>query len=96
METPAIGQPGSAQPAYLPYLKPDHHPMPAGADPAPGDLEQSLAGERTHTRIVWWAKLLIDRQAEDVAVEAAAAVQVARAQEDPVAENIHATIPAPQ
>jgi hypothetical protein len=33
-------------------------------------------------------------QAQDVAVEAAAAVQVAGAQEDPAAQNVHATIPA--
>jgi hypothetical protein len=39
-------------------------------------------------------ELPVHGQAQDVAVEAAAAVQVAGAQEDPAAQNVHATIPA--
>ena len=40
------------------------------------------------------AELPVDGHAQDVAVEAATAVQVAGAQEDPAARNVHPTIPA--
>jgi hypothetical protein len=60
----------------------------------PGDLKQSRPEEEHHTGIVWGAELPADGQAEDVAVEAAAAVQVAGADENPAAQNVHTTIPA--
>jgi len=45
--------------------------------PSPGDLEQSLAGEEHQPGVVRRAELPVDGQAEQVTVEAAAAVQVA-------------------
>ncbi len=60
----------------------------------PADLEQPLAGKEDHPGIVRRAGLPGDGQAQDVAVEAAAAVKVAGAQEDPAAQDVHATIPA--
>ena len=60
----------------------------------PADLEQPLAGKEDHLGIVRRAGLPGDGRAQDVAVEAAAAVQVAGAQEDPAAQDAHATIPA--
>ena len=60
----------------------------------PGDFEQPLAEEEHHSGIVRRAELPGDGQAQDVAVEATAAVQVAGAQEDPAAQNVHATISA--
>ena len=47
---------------------------------------------RTHPGIVRGTELSVDRQAQQVAVEAAAAVQVAGPQQDPAAQNVHATI----
>ena len=60
----------------------------------PGDFEQSLAEEEHHSGIVRRAELPVDGQAQDVVVEVAAALQVAGAQEDPAAQNVHATISA--
>ena len=60
----------------------------------PGDLEQARAEEEHQAGIIRGAELPVDGQAQDVAVEAAAAVQVAGAQQDPAAQNVHATIPA--
>ena len=60
----------------------------------PGDFAQSRAEEEHHSGIVRQAELPVDGQAQDVAVEAAAAVQVAGAQEDPAAQNVYATISA--
>ena len=74
------------------YLDPDHNRAPGRAGRVPGDFEHSRAGEEHHSGIVRRAELPVDGQAQDVAVEAAAAVQVAGAQEDPAAENVHATI----
>jgi hypothetical protein len=48
-----------------------------------GDLEQSLAEEENHPGMVRRAELPVDGQAQDVAVEAEAAVQVAGEHEDP-------------
>lgn len=59
----------------------------------PGDLEQPLAEEEHQPGIVRWAELPVDGQAEQVTLEVAAAVQVAGAQQDPAAQNVHATIP---
>jgi len=59
-----------------------------------GDLKQALAGEEHQPGIVRRAGLPGDGQAGQVTVEAAAAVQVAGAQQDPAAQNVHATIPA--
>ncbi len=60
----------------------------------PGDLEQSRAEEEHHPGIVRRVELPVDGQAQYVAVEAAAAVQVAGPQENPAAQNLHATISA--
>jgi len=49
---------------------------------------------RTPARIVPQAELPADGQAQHVTVAAAAAVQVARAQQDPAAQDVHATIAA--
>ena len=91
---------GCDQPGVLgvdiPYLDPDHHRVPGRAGRVPGNFEQSRAQEEHHSGIVPRAELPVDGQAQDIAVEAAAAVQVAGAQEDPAAQNIHATISAPR
>jgi len=79
----------------VPYLDPDHHHRaPGKAGGTPGDLEQSRAEEEHHAGIVRRAELPVDGQAQHIAVEAAAPVQIAGAQEDPAAQNVHATIPA--
>jgi hypothetical protein len=67
---------------------------PGGPGVCPEDLEQARAEEEHNPGIVWRAELPADGQAQDVAVEAAAAVQVAGPQEDPAAQNVHATISA--
>jgi hypothetical protein len=67
--------------------------VPGRAGRVPGDLERPRA-ENTTPGIVWRAELPVDGQAQYVAVEAAAAVQVAGPQEDPAAQNVHATISA--
>ena len=89
---------GCSQPCMLgadiPDLDPDHHRVPGRADPVAGDLEQPLAEVEHQTGIVRRAELPVDGQAEQVTVEAAAAVQVAGTQQDPAAQNVHPTIPA--
>jgi len=75
-------------------LDPDHHRAPGRPGRVPGDLEQPLAEVEHQPGILRRPELAVDGQAEQVAVEAAAAVQVARAQHDPAAQNVHATIPA--
>jgi len=94
-----MGASGRGQPGVLgvnvPYLDPGHHHWAPGRPAAcPGDLEQARAGEEHHAGIVRGAEVPVDGQAQRVAVEAAAAVQVAGAQQDPAAQNVHATIPA--
>jgi hypothetical protein len=79
--------------ADIPYLDPDHHRAPWSISRVPGDLKQSLAEEEHHPRMVWRAELPVDGQTQHVAVEAETAVQVAGADEDPAAQNVHATIP---
>jgi hypothetical protein len=95
---PDDGDSGSSQPGVLsvniPYLEPDPHRVPNRTGRMPGDLEQSQAEEEHHPGIVLWAELPVDGQAQYVAVEAAAAVQIAGPQEDPAAQNVHATISA--
>ena len=80
--------------ADIPYLDPDHHRAPGRAGRVPGDFEEPRAEEEHHPGIFPGAELPVDGQAQDVAVEATAAVQVAGAQEDPAAQNVHTTIPA--
>jgi len=87
------GQPGVLG-VNIADLDPDHHRGPGSAGRAPRDLEQPLAEEEHQPGIVRRAELPVDGQAEQVTVEAAAAVQVAGAQEDPAAQNVHATIPS--
>jgi hypothetical protein len=55
----------------------------------PGDLEQPPAEGEHHPGIVVGTELPLDGQAQHVAVEAAAEVQVAGPQEDPAAQNVH-------
>ena len=69
--------------ADIPHLDPDHQRAPWRAGCVSGDLKQSLAEEENHPRMVRRAELPADGQAQDVAVEAEAAVQVAGAHEDP-------------
>ena len=87
------GQPGVLG-VDIPHLDPDHHRVAARTGRVPGNLKHSRPEEEHHTGIVWGAELPADGQAKDVAVEAAAAVQVAGADENPAAQNIHTTIPA--
>ena len=78
---PDDGDSGRGQPGVpgvdVPYLDPDHHRVSGRAGRVPGDPGQSRAEEEHHPRIVRWAELPVDRQAQYVAVEAAAAVQAA-------------------
>jgi len=60
----------------------------------PGDLEQAQAKEEHHPGIVRRAELPEDGQAQDIAVVAAAAAQVAGPQQDPAAQNVQATMSA--
>jgi hypothetical protein len=87
------GQPGALG-VDIAYLDPDHHRVPGRAGRVPRDLEQARAEEEHHPGIVWRAELPVDGQAQYVAVEAAAAVQIAGPQQDPAAQNVHAAISA--
>jgi hypothetical protein len=87
------GQPGVLG-VNIPYLEPDHHRTTGRTGRVPGDFEQSLAEEQHHPGIVLRAEPPVDGQAQYITVEAAAAVQVAGPQEDPAAQNVHATISA--
>jgi hypothetical protein len=79
---------GRSQPGVLgadiPDLDPDHHRVPERAGRVPGDLEESRAREEHHAGIVWRAEFSVNAQAQDVAVETAAAVQVPGPQEGPL------------
>ncbi len=92
------GDSGRGQPGVLlvdvAYLDPGLHRATGRAGRVPGDLEQPLAEEEPHAGIVWGTELPVDGQARHGAVEAAAAVQGAGPQEEPAAQNIHATISA--
>jgi hypothetical protein len=79
--------------ADIPHLDPDRQRAPWHAGCVSGELEQSLAEKEIHPRMVLKAIFRVDGQAQDVAVEAEAAVQVAGAHEDPAAKNVLATIP---
>ena len=74
-------------------LDPDHHRGPGRAGRVPA-TSSTPAGEEQQPGIIRRAELPANRQAQQVTVEAAAAVQVARAQQDPAAQNVHAIIPA--
>ena len=87
------GQPGVLG-VNIADLDPDHHRVPGRVSRVPGDLKQPLAEEEHQPGIVRRAELPVDGQAEQVTVEAPAAVQVAGAQEDPAAQNVHAAIPS--
>ena len=60
----------------------------------PGDFEQGLAEKEHYPGIFLGPELPADGQAQHVAVEATAPAQVAGAQEDSAAQNVHATISA--
>jgi hypothetical protein len=87
------GQPGVLG-VHIADLDPDDHRVSGRAGRVPGDLEQPLAGEEHQPGIIRRAELPADGQVEQAAVEAAAAVQVAGAQQDPAAQNVYAAIPA--
>jgi hypothetical protein len=70
------------------------HRVPGRVGRVPGDLEQLLAEVEHQPGIIRRPEFPVDGQAEQVTVEAAAAVLVAGAQQDPAAQNIRATIPA--
>jgi hypothetical protein len=80
--------------ADVPHLDPDHYRVPGRAVTVPRDLEQSRAEEEHHAGILRRAELPVDGQAKYITVEAAAAVRVAGPQQDPAAQNVHATISA--
>jgi hypothetical protein len=88
---------GRSQPGVLGVnvadLDPDHHRPSGQAGRVPGDLKQPLPEEEHQPGIVRRPELPVDGQAEQVTVEAPAAVQVAGAQQDPAAQNVHAIIP---
>jgi hypothetical protein len=98
LRAPDDGDSGRGQPGLpgvdIPHLNPDHHRVPGRAGRVPGYLEQARAKEEHHPGIVWRVELAEDGQAQDIAAEPAAAVQVAGPQQDPAAQNIHATISA--
>jgi hypothetical protein len=73
----------------IPDLDPDQHQAPGRAGRVPGDLEQPLAEEEHQPGIIRRTELPADGQAEQVTVEAVAAVQVAGAQQDPAAQDVH-------
>jgi hypothetical protein len=87
------GQPGVLG-VNIPHLDPDHHRVPGRTGRVPGDLEQPLADEEHDPGVVRRTELAVDGQAQQVTVEAAAPVQVAGPQQDPAAQNVHATISA--
>ena len=60
----------------------------------PGDFDQGLAEKEHYSGIFLRPELPVDGQAQHVAVEATAPAQVAGAQEETAAENVHATISA--
>src|SRR5215472_5260117 len=61
----------------------------------PGHLEQSLAEEEHDRGVVRGPELTVDRQAQHIAVEAPAPVQVERAHQDTAAEYLHTVMLAP-
>ena len=87
------GQPGVLG-VHVADLDPDHHRPSGQAGRVPGDLKQPLPEEEHQPGIVRRAEFPVDGQAEQVTVEAAAAAQVAGAQQDPAAQNVHAAIAA--
>jgi uncharacterized protein YciI len=91
--------PGRGQAAVLgadvPYLQPDHDRAPGRPGSVPGHLEQSLAEEEHHAGIVGWPELAVHRQAQHVAVEPPAPVQVSGTQQDAAAQDLHTEILSP-
>jgi hypothetical protein len=67
---------------------------PAGSAGCPETPGNPGLRKDTTPGIVRRAELAVDGQAQHVAVEAAAAVEVAGPQEDPAAQDVHATISA--
>jgi len=76
----------------VPHLKPDHHRSPGGTCPASGDFQQPLAEEEDHRWVGRGPELAVDRQAQRIAVEAPAPVQVGGAQQDTAAQDLHSAI----
>src|SRR4249920_1917699 len=67
---------------------------PGGPAVCPETSSNPGPRKKTTPGIAGRAELPVDGQAQHVAVEAAAAVQVAGPQQDPAAQNVHATISA--
>ena len=70
----------------------NHSREPLVHAPGRGSGPVAMAASRSTTRAP--RELPVDGQAQRVAVEAAATVQVAGPQQDPAAQNVHATISA--
>jgi len=91
--SPDDGDSGRGQPGVLgvdiPDLDPDHHRVPCRDGRMPGHLEHARTEEEHHPGIIRRAELPVDGQAQRVAVEAAAAVQVAGPQQDPAAAELN-------
>ena len=78
----------------IPDLDRDQHRAPGGPTACPETSSSPWPRKNTSLGSCRPAELPVDGQAEQVTVEAAAAVQVAGAQQDPAAQDVHATIPA--
>lgn len=76
----------------IPYLEPDHQRAAPGAIGLPGDFQQALAEEEHQAGRVLGAEFTVDSQAQHVAVELVAPVQVYGAQQDAAAQDVHTTI----
>src|SRR6185437_1580620 len=88
---PGRGQTGVLG-ADIPNLQPEHDRATGGSGPGPGHLEQSLAEEEHHARILRGPELAVDGQAKRIAVEPSAPVKVGGAQQDAAAQDLHAVI----
>lgn len=80
----------------IPHLEPDHHRLPGGARRVPGNFQQPGAEEEHYCGIGRRAELAINRQAQHIPVEMAAAAQVGGAQQDPAGQDFHTAILAPR
>lgn len=78
--------------AYITNLQPDPKRAWRLGWGHSGDLEQALPKEEDQARVVRRPELAVDRETEDVAVEAAAAFRVGRAQEYSAAQHVHGLI----
>jgi hypothetical protein len=78
--------------ADVTHLEPEHYRAPWAALRAAGHLQEPRAEEEDKPGVGRRAELPVDGKAEHIAVEAAAPVQVRWPQQDPAAQDLHATI----